>query len=124
MTIENGDESFDSIYDLSFDFNDGTIMVYDTLNDMYTVITPEQFDALVFAHFPDSAHAQDIRIRLFSGSKLRISFSTSQAAVPPPATYDFSGMVLSQMHATKSLKFNSKEEQRDYFLAQFGARVH
>jgi hypothetical protein len=124
MTIVEGQESYDSIYDLTYDFNDRVIMLYDTLNDMYNVLEPAQLDALLFAHFVDEQQAQAVRVYLYSGNRVRVSFATGQAAVPPPVTHDFGALTLRRMHETKGVKFKTVEEQRAFFLAQYGVYIH
>ena len=113
-------QSYDSIYSVKYDAFEQVALIHDLTNDLYTTLEPPILSALVRAYFSDPLRVDRIIRHIYSSQEIKISFATEQAAVTPPASYDFSNMTMKIMHEMVGMKFKDKDAQRAFFQDSYG----
>ena len=113
-------QSYDSIYSVKYDAFEQVALIHDLTNDLYTTLEPPILSALVRAYFSDPLRVDRIIRHIYSSQEIKISFVTEQAAVTPPASYDFSNMTMKIMHEMVGMKFKDKDAQRAFFQDTYG----
>ena len=113
-------QSYDSIYSVKYDAFEQVALIHDLTNDLYTTLEPQILSALVRAHFSEPLRVDRILRHIYSSQEIKISFATEQAAVTPPASYDFSNMTMKIMHEMVGMKFKDKDAQRAFFQDSYG----
>ena len=113
-------QSYDSIYSVKYDAFEQVALIHDLTNDLYTTLEPPVLSALVRAYFSDPLRVDRIIRHIYSSQEIKISFVTEQAAVTPPASYDFSNMTMKIMHEMVGMKFKDKDAQRAFFRDTYG----
>ena len=113
-------QSYDSIYSVKYDAFEQVALIHDLTNDLYTTLEPPVLSALVRAYFSSPLRVDRIIRHIYSSQEIKISFVTEQAAVTPPASYDFSNMTMKIMHEMVGMKFKDKDAQRAFFQDTYG----
>ena len=113
-------QSYDSIYSVKYDAFEQVALIHDLTNDLYTTLEPPILSALVRAYFSSPLRVDRIIRHIYSSQEIKISFVTEQAAVAPPASYDFSNMTMKIMHEMVGMKFKDKDAQRAFFQDTYG----
>ena len=116
-------QSYDSIYSVKYDAFEQVALIHDLTNDLYTTLEPQILSALVRAYFSDPLRVDRILRHIYGSNEIKISFATEQAAIVPPASYDFSNMTMKIMHEMVGMKFKDKDAQRAYFQATYGISI-
>lgn len=126
MITDNSEEavhlSFDSAYDVFYD-NDAQLVTLKDVKHEEAYLTMEwiRFNALVKAYYaPKPELIEKVIHAVLNYRKVRIIPTAVMAGVLPLTEVNVEQLALKIMHITAGIEFDSPEQQRQFYIDNFG----
>lgn len=114
---ENKTEVIDyrSVYNITYDFNEQTVLLHDEISDVYKTLPWDLFNALLRAYYPDKERRDKLIHLILNFREVKILPTESRAIVKPPIKLDVSDVVGKALHNNQLQTLTSPQDMFDLY---------
>lgn len=118
---ENKTEVIDyrSVYNVTYDFNEQTVLLHDEISDVYKTLPWNLFSALLRAYYPDKERRDKLAHLILNFREVKILPAESRAIVKPPVKFDLNDLVGKALHNSRMQTITDPQEMFDFYLEAY-----